>query len=85
MLEPTSFYGNHIPQCPAESLTQERQLFSGCFSLISVVLLQVVQLLVEVPTFTEYLDSNSQANLQLVTETEVELLESKPLFGRFGF
>lgn len=43
--------------------------------------LQVVQLLVEVPTFTEYLDANSQANLQLVTENEVELLEPKPLFG----
>ena len=42
-----------------------------------------MQTLLNVPTFTEYLDRNSQINLQFISGTEVELLEPKVLFGEF--
>lgn len=44
---------------------------------------QVVRMLLNVPTYTEYLDRNSQINLQFISGTEVELLEPKILFGKF--
>ncbi|XP_067940436.1 nucleoporin NUP188-like [Watersipora subatra] len=43
--------------------------------------IHVVQRLLVVPTFTEYLDANSQANLQFLTDTQLELTEDRPLFG----